>query len=135
MAKYLAPLAETSTLLRTLDRLKDRTLDEDEVLVSYDISSLFTEVPLKETVDYIIHQIYGENKLPHLSNKRIFKRLLQRVTQGSIFGNLYKQIDGCGMGNPLSPVIANIFMSKLENDVVTPQAPPFYDQYVDDIFT
>ena len=39
------------------------------------------------------------------------------------------------MGNPLSPVIANIFMSKLEHDVVTPQAPPFYDRYVDDIFT
>ena len=39
------------------------------------------------------------------------------------------------MGNPLSPVIANIFMSKLEADVVTPQAPPFYDRYVDDIFT
>ena len=26
-------------------------------------------------------------------------------------------------------------MSKLENDVVTTQAPLFYDQYVDDIFT
>ena len=49
--------------------------------------------------------------------------------------NYYKQIDGCGMGNPLSPVIANIFMSKLEQDVVTPQAPPFYDRYVDDCFT
>ena len=26
-------------------------------------------------------------------------------------------------------------MSKLENNVVTPQALPFYDRYVDDIFT
>ena len=39
------------------------------------------------------------------------------------------------MGNPLSPVIANIFMSKLEHDVVTPRASPFYNRYVDDIFT
>ena len=80
LAKYLGPLAENEyTIKDTLefpDRLKDRTLDEDEVLVSYDVSSLFTEVPLEETIDYIIHQIYSENKLPHLSNKRIFKRLL-----------------------------------------------------------
>ena len=39
------------------------------------------------------------------------------------------------MGNPLSPVLANIFMCKLEEDVVTPVAPPFYDRYVDDCFT
>ena len=39
------------------------------------------------------------------------------------------------MGNLLLPVIANIFMSKLENDVVTPLALPFYNRYVDDIFT
>ena len=30
---------------------------------------------------------------------------------------------------------ANIFMSKLEHDMVTAKAPPFYDRYVDDIFT
>jgi len=46
----------------------------------------------------------------------IFKRLL------------YKKIDGCGMGNPLSPVLANIFMAKLEADVVQPFNPPFYDR-------
>ena len=48
---------------------------------------------------------------------------------------LYKQIDGCGMGNPLSPVLANIFMAKLEADVVRPFNPPFYDRYVDDCFS
>ena len=44
------------------DRLQDHTLDEDEVLVSYDVSSLFTEVSLEETIDYIIHQIYMQWK-------------------------------------------------------------------------
>mgnify|MGYP001800150214 CR=1 FL=1 len=38
------------------------------------------------------------------------------------------------MGNLLSPVLANIFMCKLEEDVVTPLAPHFYDRYVDDCF-
>ena len=39
------------------------------------------------------------------------------------------------MGNPLSPTLANIFMCKLEEDVVTPHDLPFYDWYVDDCFT
>lgn len=39
------------------------------------------------------------------------------------------------MGNPLSPVLANIFMAKLEADVVQPFNPPFYDRYVDDCFS
>ena len=36
------------------------------------------------------------------------------------------------MGNPLSPVLANIYMCKLEADVVKPANPPLYHRYVDD---
>ena len=39
------------------------------------------------------------------------------------------------MGNRLSPVLANIFMLKLKQDVVQPHNPPFYDQYVNKIFS
>ena len=39
------------------------------------------------------------------------------------------------MGNPLSPVLANIFMAKLEADAVRSFNPPFYDRYVDDCFS
>ena len=39
------------------------------------------------------------------------------------------------MGNPLSPTLANIFMCKLEADVVTPLNLPFYNRYVDDCCT
>ena len=76
--------------------------------------------------------------LPQLSSKLIFRRLLNNVTKNTVFsfnGRLYRQTDGCGMGNPLSPVVANIFMSKLEADVVRPYNPTFYDRYVDDCFS
>ena len=102
------------------------------------MSSLFTEVPLDETIAHIIHEIYTNNKLPQLSSKLLFRRLLCNVIKNTVFsfnGKLYKQIDGCGMGNPLSPVLANIFMAKLEADVVRPFNPPFYDRYVDDCFS
>ena len=76
--------------------------------------------------------------LPQLSSKLIFCRLLNSVTRNTVFsfnGKLYRQTDGCGMGNPLSPVLANIFMSKLEADVVRPFNPTFYDRYMDDCFS
>ena len=103
------------------------------------MSSLFTEfeVPLDETIDHIIPEIYTNNKLPQLSSKLLFRHLLCNVTKQTVLSfndKLYKQIDGCGMGNPLSPVLANIFMAKLEADVVRPFNPPFYDRYVDDCF-
>ena len=140
LASYLLPLTENEYSIKTTtdfaERLGNRTVGDDEVLVSY-VSSLFTEVPLDETIDHIIHEIYTNNKLPQLSSKLLFKRLLCNVTKNTVFSfndNLNKQIDGCGMGNPLSPVLANIFMAKLEADVVRPFNPPFYDRYVGDCF-
>ena len=120
------------------ERLSNRPVDDDEVLVSYDVSSIFTEVPLNETIDHIVLEIYTNNKLPQLSSKLLLRRHLCNVTKNTVFSLndvLYKEIDGCGMGNPLSPVLANIFMAKLEADVVRPFNPPFYDRYVDDCFS
>ena len=53
LASYLLPLTENEYSIKTAtdfaERLSNRTVDDDEVLVSYDVSSLFTEVPLDET--------------------------------------------------------------------------------------
>ena len=69
----------------------------------------------------------------------LFKLLLLKFTQGTVFSfnnRLYKQIDGCRMGNPLSPVLANIFTAKLEEEIVEPlSAPRLYHRYVDDCFS
>ena len=45
-----------------------------------------------------------------------------------------KQIDGCQMGGPLSGRFADIFMNKLERDVVVPRNPVLYCRFVDDIY-
>ena len=45
-----------------------------------------------------------------------------------------KQIDGCTMGGPVSVALANIFMTKMENEIVSVASPCFYKRYVDDIY-
>ena len=35
-------------------------IEEDEIVVSYDVTALFTEIPLDETINHIIDQIYNQ---------------------------------------------------------------------------
>ena len=66
------------------------------------------------------------------------KRLLTKLTSGCIFSfddKLYKQVNGCAMGDPLSVTLAGIHMARMEEAVVKPKNPEVYNRYVDDIFT
>ena len=111
-------------------------LSDSEEYVSYDVDSLFTNIPLAETIDYILKEIYDEKKLKPIASKLVFKRLLWKITTDCTFqfnGKFYKQIEGCAMGGPLSVLLSNIYMIKMENDVVKPRKPLFYKRFVDDI--
>ena len=48
---------------------------------------------------------------------------------------MYKQIDGVSMGSPLEPLLANIFMTELEKDIIQKLIDKkfikFYSWYVD----
>ena len=110
-------------------------LQKNEEYVSYDVDSLFTNIPLKETIDYIIHKIYNEKFL-----KPICKKLIQAVavqidnTLHDSIQRFYKQIDGCAMGGPLLVILADIHMVRTENEVVKPMNRPLYKRFVDDIY-
>ena len=72
-----------------------------------------------------------------MSKKSIFKKLLIKLTKEFIFSvnnRLIKQIDGCPMGGPISVVFADIYMCKMEDDVIAPLKPLFYKRYVDDTY-
>ena len=45
-----------------------------------------------------------------------------------------KQKDGSTIGGPLSVTFSDIYMAKMERDVVRPFNPIFYRRYVDDIY-
>ena len=103
------------------------------------MESLFTNIPINETIDYILDQIYNKKKLKPICPKLIFKRLLLKLATEVTFtinNNFFKQTaDGCTMGGPLSVTFSDIFMIKMENDIVIPMKPIFYCRYVDDIYS
>ena len=100
--------------------------------VSFDVKSLFTNVPLQKTVNTILDTIYT-NKL---INTILKKRTLKKLQLDSCTGELCKQIDGVSMGSSLSPTLANIIMTAFEEDIVQKLIESniitFYARYVDD---
>ena len=80
--------------------------------------------------------MYVKNKLPKICSKLIFKRLLLKLMTENTFmftSDFYKQTDGCTMGEPLSVIFSDIYMTKTEREVVNPSKPKFYKRFVDEI--
>ena len=109
------------------------------LLASLDVESLFTNVPVQETIDIILSTVYNHPTMPPLNiPKTILGKLLSACTMESPFrgpnGKLYRQIDGVAMGSPLGCLFANMYMCRLENRVLGTLRPAIYCRYVDDIF-
>ena len=64
ISQYLKPLcSENLYIIRNTqdfpDMIKNQPpLNKNEELVSYDVESLFTSIPIKETIEYILNEIY-----------------------------------------------------------------------------
>ena len=107
-------------------------------LVSYNVTSLFTNIPLQETIDIAINLIFNHNPNLNITKKELKKLFLFATSQTHFIFNskFYKQIDGVAMGSPLAPVLANIFTGFYESNWLNEynlNKPKFYLRYVDDI--
>ena len=86
---------------------------------SLDVDSLFTNIPLDETIDICVNQLFENTDTVEGFTKSELKQLLCLATKESYFifnGLLYKQIDGVAMGSPLGPSLANAFLSYHEKN-------------------
>ena len=111
------------------------------VMTSLDVESLFTNIPLIETIDICVELAFKETDTVHKMDKTTFKTLLTMAATESLFmfnGGHYKQIDGVAMGSPLGPIFANVFLAYHESSWLKncpPEIQPIlYKRYVDDIF-
>ena len=108
-------------------------------LVSFDVVSLFTNVPLNRTIKVILKRIYHEKLVDVKLRKSTLKKLIHDCCTKTTFSfneQLYEQIDGVCMGSSLGPTIANIIMTELEKDLlpklIETGVIKSYIRYVDD---
>ena len=119
------------------NKLKNVKLDKDDRFISFDIVSLFPNIPIPDTIN-ILENLLEKN---NISKQKIFEyikltNLCMRQNTFKFNNNYFQQTYGTAMGNPLSPFLANVFMNNFETNFKNsnPEFPKIWFRYVDDIF-
>ena len=122
-----------------IDAIKTVQIPDDYKLVSFDVKSLFTSIPLQLALHCTETAIQQSTvKLP-LPTEDIMD-LLNICLTSTYFqynGKHYKQLHGTAMGSPVSVVVAEIVMQHVEERALATcrQTIPLWLRYVDDTFT
>ena len=121
LAKLLSPLSKSEYTVDNnvefINNIKSEKVPTGHSFISFDVKSLFTNVPLDYTINIILRRIYDDNELYTNISKKEMKELLLLCTKNTHFtfnNEIYQQCDGVAMGPPLGPVITGIFMVELE---------------------
>ena len=148
LAKYLAAVIDLVLQLYSTNWIKDSFTFAKEMqdlqmhpketfLCSFDIRSLFTNVPLGETIQICANSLYGGELIPPDYPKEIFVELINTASKSVefSFNNMYKQIDGVAMSSPPRVALVNIFVGYHQGKPFESTTKPFlYHRYVDDTF-
>ena len=129
MASLLNPLAQNEFTLSdsfeavsSIQNIPQHLFNDGYQFVSFDVESLFTNVPLKRTVDIILNRIFTDKLLDTKLLKRTLKKLILDCCNETTFSfdhQIYEQTDGVSMGSSLAPVLANIILTEFEEDIVS----------------
>ena len=148
LAKILKPLVGKSphhinSTQDFVEQVKHITLAPGECLSSYDVSSLFTSVPVDAALNIIKDLLEKDHTLKDRTVMAVSDiiLLLEFLSQEHILFfpvslQFYEQVEGAAMDSPVSPIVANLYMEYLEQkDLSTaPNPPRFWHRFVDDTF-
>ena len=143
LAQLLAPLGNSRYTVPSteefINRVREMRPQSNRIMISFDVVSLFTNVPLEKTIDIILKKIYRDKLIKTKIKRDDMKKLLYLCTKEGHFtfnDEVYMQTDGVMMGSPLGSLIANIFMCELENHLVPTLGNVLegWTRYVDDTF-
>ena len=120
---FLTPLTQNDYTVTDSFHFPEEICKQDPNLyiASLDVNSLFTNIPLDETIDICIDSLYKDDENTPKIPKDVFRKILTIATKESFYmfnNKFYKQIDGVTMGSQLGPVLANIFMCNFENKLL-----------------
>ena len=117
--KHKSYLQDTPDFLRHIQFLNKETLPPNAILVTMDVSGLYTNIPQEDGVECV------REALDERTNKKIptgfLTRLLEIVLRYNIFEfnqELFQQLIGTAMGTRAAPPYANIFLARILDDKI-----------------
>ena len=109
--------------IQILERLQ---VQPGDLMVSFEVVSLFTKVPVDDSLSLLNHHF--------TEDIRALFKLVLTSTYFCVNNQFFEQTDGVAMGSPLPPVIANFFMEDFEKRALDQATlkPTCWYRYVDD---
>jgi hypothetical protein len=122
--RYSSPLAGKSESFvknsgHFVQLLKSVKLQSPDTLVSFDLVSLFTNVPVDEALQLIGNKLHNDDTLEERSVLQVeaimeLPEVCLRTTYFQVDDKFFQQKDGVAMESSLSPIVSNIFMEHFE---------------------
>ena len=120
MIPILEPLTHNEfTIKDSFSFAKEITTHDYYIWLCLDVEFLFTNIPLKETINNCVSDLHNKNIYIGKFSKRDLFKLLETATSkfSFIFDYLlYEQVDGVAMGSPLGPTFANPILCHYEKE-------------------
>ena len=144
LAKILKPLVGKSphhvnSTHNFVEQAKHISLAPGECLSSYDVSALFTSVPVDPALNIVKDLLEKDHTLKERTVMKVSDIILLlefclKNTYFSFQDQFYEQVEGAAMGSPVSPIVVNLYMKYLEWKALStaPTPPRFWCRYVDD---
>ena len=98
-----------------VDIIRKTQLHPEDRLISFDVSNLFTQVPIEEALRVVTEKLSMDESLKDrtsipTSHLVQLIELCLRTMYFQFEDKFYEQSEGAAMGSPLSPVIAYLYM-------------------------
>ena len=88
----------------------------DKFMISFDVESLFTNIPLNETIELAVDLLMDNLNLgitkPQLRKLFVFATKQSHCSFDNV---IYDQVDEVAMDSPLAPALANLFLGHFES--------------------
>ncbi|CAF4074285.1 unnamed protein product [Adineta steineri] len=147
LAGIIKPIRNSTYSLKNTDSfikfLKENSSLSIHKMISFDVESLFTNIPVDRTIDIICYKLYDTDpKLNPVIPQNYFRKLLEYATKRNHFlfnGKYYDQCDGVSMGTSLAAIFAEVFMANFEEQHISRLLTNgskllVWRRYVDDTF-
>jgi hypothetical protein len=122
-------------------KLENISIAEEETMVSFDVTSLYTSIPINLAIEATVRLL--DNSIKVIPEEDSSKEELVKMTcfcLNNSFctfrGKFYKQISGLPMGAPLSSVLAELVMSEIDGQAVRilGTTSRMWQRYIDDVY-